>query len=107
MANYFNVDFFARNGIDSKVFVLLRSDIAKSILYTADMGKLLNSYSVELNWFEDIYRGDETKSFLRQFINKRISVNYNKLGYKINDKSDPWTSFVDEKSFMEKQDLNM
>lgn len=57
------------------------------------------SYSVELNWFEDIYRGDETKSFLRQFINKRISVNYNKLGYKINDKSDPWTSFVDEKSF--------
>ena len=99
MAKYFNVDFFARNGIDSKVFVLLRSDIAKSILYTADMGKLLNSYSVELNWFEDIYRGDETKSFLRQFINKRISVNYNKLGYKINDKSDPWTSFVDEKSF--------
>ena len=57
MAKYFNVDFFARNGIDSKVFVLLRSDIAKSILYTADMGKLLNSYSVELNWFEDIYRG--------------------------------------------------
>lgn len=102
MAKYFNIDFFARNGIDSKVFVLLRSDIAKSVIYTADMGKIINSYAVELNWFEDIYRGNESQSYLRRFINKRIKVNYTNAGYIINDISDPWTSFVDEKSFFGK-----
>lgn len=95
----FNIDFFARNNIDSKIFVLLRSDIAKSIIYSADMGKILNAYAVELNWYEDIYREDESKTLLRKFINKRISVNYSKANYIINNTSDAWTSFVDENSF--------
>lgn len=99
MVRYFNVDCLGRKNIDSKVLILLRDDIEKSVLYTADMGKIFNAYAVELNWFEDCYRFDEKKLMLRQFINKRIKVNYQKKGYIINNQSDPWTSFVDEQSF--------
>ena len=99
MVRYFNVDCLGRRNIDSKVLVLLRDDIEKSVLFTADMGKIFNAYAVELNWYEDCYRYDEKNLMLRQFINKRIKVNFQKKGYVINNQSDPWTSFVDEQSF--------
>lgn len=100
MVRYFNVDCLGRNGIDSKVLVLLRDDIVKSVIYNADTGKIINGYSISLNWYEDIYKNQETRLLLRKFINKRISVNFQKKGYVINNINDAWTSFVDERSFV-------
>ncbi len=99
IAKYFNNDIFARNQIDSKVIVFMRSDIKKHLDYTADMPKVFSSYATELRWYEDFYRDDEIKLLLRQFINKRIQINFEKHGYVINNLNDPWTSFIDENSF--------
>ena len=95
---YYNNDIFARNGIKSKIIVFLRTDIKKHLIYSADMPKIFSSYETGLRWYEEFYRYDETKLLLRQFINKRISVNFQEKGLDINN-NDPWTSFVDEKSF--------
>lgn len=96
---YYNNDVFARNDIDSKIIVFLRTDIQKRLIYSADMPKIFSSYATELRWYEDFYRNNETKLLLRQFINRRISVNFQKNNIKINDLDDPWTSFIDEDSF--------
>lgn len=76
----------------------MRTDIKKHLIYSADMPKIFSSYETGLRWYEEFYRYDETKLLLRQFINKRISVNFQEKGLDINN-NDPWTSFVDEKSF--------
>lgn len=96
---YYNNDVFARNSIESKIIVFLRTDIQKHLIYSADMPKIFSSYATELRWYEDFYRNNETKLLLRQFINRRISVNFQKNNLKINDLNDPWTSFIDEDSF--------
>ncbi|MBQ8958045.1 MAG: hypothetical protein IJ057_06040 [Bacteroidales bacterium] len=96
---YYNNDIFARNAIESKIIVFLRTDIQKHLIYSADMPKIFSSYATELRWYEDIYKYNEPKLLLRQFINRRISVNFQKKGLVINDNNDPWTSFIDEKSF--------
>ena len=95
----YNNDIFARNKIESKIIIFLRNDIQKHLIYTADMPKIFQSYSLELRWYEDIYRNNEKKLQLRKFINKRIQVNFNNKEYVINDHNDPWTSYVDERSF--------
>lgn len=96
---YYNNDVFARNGIESKIIIFLRTDIQKHLIYSADMPKIFSSYATELRWYEDIFRNNETKLLLRQFINKRIEINFQKKRYIINDPNDPWTSFIDERSF--------
>ena len=99
IVKYYNNDVFARNNIESKILVFLRTDIKKHLIYSADMPKIFASYSVELRWYEDAFRNNETKLLLRQFINKRISLNFKNNSLKINDLNDPWTSFIDEDSF--------
>ena len=96
---YYNNDVFARNVVESKIIVFLRTDIQKHLIYSADMPKIFSSYAIELRWYEDIYKYNEPKLLLRQFINRRISVNFQKKGLVINNNNDPWTSFVDENSF--------
>lgn len=99
IVKYFNNDLFARNNIDAKIIIFLRTDIQKHLIYSADMPKIFSTYSVELRWYEDIFRNDETKLLLRKFINKRIEINFEEKGYSISDEKDPWKSFVDESSF--------
>ena len=99
IVKYYNNDVFARNDIDSKVIIFMRTDIKKHLEYTADMPKIFSSYSTELRWYEDFLRNNETKLLLRRFINKRIQINFEKHNLVINNISDPWTSFVDERSF--------
>ena len=96
---YYNNDIFARNSIESKIIVFLRTDIQKHLIYSADMPKIFSSYATELRWYENSFRYNETKLLLRQFINRRIFVNFQRKGLVINDNNDPWTSFIDEKSF--------
>lgn len=99
IVKYYNNDIFARNSINAKIIVFLRTDIQKHLVYSADMPKIFSSYSTELRWFEDFYRSNETKLLLRKFINKRIQINFHNKGYKLNNNGDPWTSFIDEWSF--------
>ena len=91
IVKYYNNDVFARHSIDSKIIVFLRTDIQKHLIYTADMPKVFASYATELRWYEDYFKYNETKILLRQFINKRISVNFKEKGLVINDLNDPWT----------------
>lgn len=98
IAKYYNNDIFARNCINSKIIVFLRTDIQKHLIYSADMPKLFSSYAVELRWYENFYKNDETKLLLRKFINKRIEINFKINNLTITDANDPWTSFVDEQS---------
>lgn len=95
----YNNDIFARNAINAKIIVFLRTDIKKHLIYSADMPKIFQSYETELRWYEDIFKKVETKLLLRKFINKRIEVNFEQKRFKIKDINDPWTSFVDETTF--------
>lgn len=99
IAKYYNNDVFARNQVDSKIVIFMRTDIKKHLDYTADMPKVFSSYATELRWYEDFHRYNEKKLLLRRFINKRIQINFESHGYVINNLSDPWTSFIDEDSF--------
>ena len=96
---YFNNDVFARNSIESKIIIFLRTDIQKHLVYSADMPKIFSSYATELRWYEDIFRNNELKLLLRKFINKRIQINFQKNHLTIENENDPWTSFIDESSF--------
>ena len=99
IVKYYNNDVFARNSIESKIIVFIRTDIKRHLDYTADMPKIFASYATELRWYEDFLRNNETKLLLRRFINKRIQINFKEHNLVINNLSDPWTSFIDEQSF--------
>ena len=99
VVKYYNNDVFGKNGLKSKILVLLRKDISDHILYDADSAKILSSYACELNWYEDFHRYNEPELSLRKFINKRIKVNFESNGYVMNNSNDPWTSFVNERDF--------
>lgn len=98
VTKYYNNEIFGRNGIKSKILILLRNDIAKHLRFNADTAKLFASYAVELNWFEEVYRLNEDKLKLKQFINKRIMLNFEKNNMEY-IKGKPWESFVDESEF--------
>lgn len=99
IAKYYNNEFLGRNQLNSKIVVLLRNDIAKHLCYNADTAKIFASYAIELNWYEEMYRTQEDRLKLKQFINKRIACNFEKNGLEyIKDK--PWESFVNEQEFV-------
>lgn len=99
IVKYYNNELFGRNQLNSKIVVLLRNDIAKHLCYNADTAKIFASYAIELNWYEEMYRTQEDRLKLKQFINKRIACNFEKNGLEyIKDK--PWESFINEQEFL-------
>jgi len=99
VAKYYNNEIFGRNELNSKIVILLRNDIVKHLRFHADTAKIFASYSVELNWYEEAYRPQEDSLKLKQFINKRIRINFQKKGIVI--KTDkPWESFINENDFI-------
>ncbi len=98
VAKYYNNEVFGRNGINSKVIILLRNDIAKHLRFNADTAKIFASYAVELNWYEEAYRSQEDNLKLKQFINKRIRANFAKKGWDAGER--PWESFINENEFL-------
>lgn len=99
IAKYYNIDLFARKKtFNARVIILLRNDIAKR-LNEADSAKLLASYSTELFWYDEITGRNENNSLLKKFINTRIKFNLNKKKLVIDDLSNPWKNFIDERSF--------
>ena len=98
IAKYFNNEFFKRNSLDSKVIILLRNDIVKHLIYSADTAKMFASYSIELKWYEDEFRYQEDSLKLKQFVVKRIVENFKRLNIVYNIKN-PFGSFVDETEY--------
>lgn len=93
-----NNEFFAKNSLDSKVVILLRDDISKSISSdSSDTAKIFSSYSVPINWYQDEYHqsNKETVLNIRKFINKRIRYAFSKNGIPFDD-NDPWLSLVQD-----------
>lgn len=93
-----NNELFAKNGLDSKVVLLLRDDISKYLSSIAsDSSKIFSSYSTLINWYQDGYHqnNNELDLNIRKFINKRIEYvfNHQELAF---DSNDPWLSLVED-----------
>lgn len=96
----FNNDVFADNNLNAKIIVLLRDDILKELENSgADTGKIINTYSIVLNWYEEYKPEDETS--LKRFIDKRIESNFKRLGYDLPSHC-VWNSLVSEEDFVGK-----
>ncbi len=93
VVKYFNNEVFAKNGLSTRVFVLLRDDISKHIMNYADTAKIINSYAVTLRWYQKNTKEDAL--LLKQFINKRIEHNFKRLSIPYNT-ADPWSDFVEK-----------
>lgn len=86
-AKEFNNDL--RDVGNTKIIILLRDDIKKSIEgFVADGSKLFSTYNVELKWFDD---KPEHETRLRKFVNRRIEFNFKQRGLKY-QAYDPWTT---------------
>lgn len=93
-----NNEFFAKNGLDSKVMILLRDDISKAISsHNSDTAKVFGSYATYINWYQDEYHrsNPEVELNIRRFINSRIAYAFNAEGLPINS-PDSWHSLVED-----------
>lgn len=99
VAKYYNNEIFGREGLGSKIIILLRNDIVKHLRFNADTAKIFASYAIELNWYEETYRSQENNLKLKQFINKRIIRNFERKGFEYMI-GQPWESFINETDFI-------
>ena len=93
-----NNEMFAKNSLSSKVVLLLRDDISKSLTtVSSDTAKIFSSYSIGINWYQDEYHNsnEEIALNIRKFINSRIKYSFGDRGLGFNS-SDPWLSLVEE-----------
>lgn len=98
VAKDYNIDIFGKNGLKAKVIILLRDDLKRIIVkHSADTAKLFSSYEIPLIWYEhENFKYNENIVGLKKLINKRITVNFEKLGT-AHDEDDPWsTLFKDD-----------
>jgi hypothetical protein len=74
---------------NTQILILLRDDIKKGLSgFDADVSKIFSSYEVELKWYDG---QDESKTRLREFVNRRIASNFKQKGLHY-DSKDPWSS---------------
>lgn len=86
-AKEFNNDL--RSFENTKIIVLLRDDIKKILMgFDADVSKIFSTYETELKWYDG---KDETKTRLREFVNRRIAHNFKQKKLKY-DEQDPWST---------------
>ncbi|MCE8019904.1 hypothetical protein HOP51_07215 [Halomonas sp. MCCC 1A11036] len=93
-----NNEFFAKNNLDSKVVILLRDDISKTLsTKSSDTAKIFASYSLPIKWYQDEYHmgDDETDLNIRKFINDRIRYAFEIEGISF-QQDDPWLSLVED-----------
>jgi hypothetical protein len=97
VAKDYNIDLFGKHGLKAKIIILLRDDLKRIIVkHSADTAKLFSSYEIPLIWYEhENFKYNENSVGLKRLINKRISVNFEKLGVSYND-SDPWSTLFKE-----------
>lgn len=79
----------------ARVLVFIRDDIGKRLGgIDSDKNKIFGSYEYCINWYNhNDAKVDETNILLRQFINKRIGINFELWNIPY-DKKDPWATFV-------------
>ncbi len=92
----YNISFFGKEGINAKIILLLRDDISRVLLNEdADTAKLFSSYEIPLNWYHhgSIFKNEDELA-IKQFINKRIALNFqkNELDYNVEK---PWESLIE------------
>lgn len=93
-----NNEFFAKNGLDSKVVILLRDDICKVISsHSSDTAKIFGSYATYINWYQDEYHrsNPEAQLNIRKFVNSRILYAFSEEGLPITQE-DPWHDLVED-----------
>ena len=92
VAKDYNIDFFGKNDLKAKVIILLRDDIKRIIVkYNADTAKLFSSYEIPLTWYEhDKFKTNENTVGLKQLINKRIAINFQRENIPIANGSLSW-----------------
>lgn len=94
VAKQFNNEFI--DSTRGKVVVMLRDDLLDKMSgLSTSFTKTIMSCSFQLKWFDPSNdNSNEQNLFLRRLINKRLSLNFEKLDieYNIND---AWSSFVD------------
>lgn len=97
VAKDYNIDFLGKSGLNAKVIVLLRDDLKRIIVkYNADTAKIFSSYEIPLMWYEhEKFKNEENSVGLKQLINKRIAVNFDKNNFEYK-KDNPWGSLIDE-----------
>ncbi|MBC5842496.1 hypothetical protein H8R23_13855 [Flavobacterium sp. F-380] len=95
VAKDYNIDFFGKNDLKAKVIILLRDDIKRIIVkYNADTAKLFSSYEIPLTWYEhEKFKTNENAVGLKQLINKRIEINFEKENVEYS-KNDPWSTLI-------------
>jgi len=95
VAKDYNIDFFGKNDLKAKVVILLRDDIKRIIVkHNADTAKLFSSYEIPLIWYEhDKFKTNENTVGLKQLINKRIEINFQRENIPYL-KSDPWLTLI-------------
>lgn len=93
-----NNEFFAKNNLDSKVVILLRDDISRSLAtVSSDSAKIFSSYAVYINWYQDLYHNstDDSELNIKNFITDRIKYAFSNIEVDFNS-NDPWKSLVEE-----------
>lgn len=101
VAKHINNEVFGKSGIDAKIIILLRTDIAKSISsVSADSAKILSTYSATVDWYNDGYnkKSHEDQYMLKQFINDRIKYIFKQTSRPFNA-DNPWNSLVLEDGY--------
>jgi hypothetical protein len=95
-AREYNNELFQSEGVNSKIFILLREDIKKVLMdRTPDSKKIFSSYSVNIDWYEHRQlKENEDRVKLKRFINRRIELAFDRKGVKYDDE-DQWSSLVD------------
>lgn len=100
VAKDYNIDFFGKNGLKSKVIILLRDDLKRVIVkHNADTAKVFSSYEIPLVWYEhENFKSNENSVGLKHLINKRFEINFVRENIQFN-KKDPWSSFFKNDGF--------
>lgn len=98
IAKDYNINYFGKNGLDVKVVILLRDDIADVIrLADSDTAKIFSSYGILISWYEhEIYNRNENLLKIKQFINKRIEKNFIQNGIPLFSGKGAWSSLFQE-----------
>ena len=94
VAKNYNTDYLPKQ--EQRVLLMLRDDIARQLDGIApDKNKIFSSYEYNLNWYKSDTGLSVEQSKLRQFINKRILIAFQKKGISC-DTTDPWKSLVND-----------
>lgn len=94
ISKHYNNNLFSDNGINCKVIILLREDIANVLIKkSADMAKVFSSYRTNLKWFDfNLYKRGENLIPLKQFIDNRIENAFKKAS--IQFEGNPWNYLI-------------